>query len=146
MNTKKHPVSQQNIDQFYAINEELRELTAHSETEFFSQFKDISILQAHIILSINYHRPCKMSQIAKSANLTLGSITQIVDKLETKKYVKRVRSKTDRRVVYVELTAKGRKVVTANESHAKQVGHEIMAKFTPEEQTLFLNFFKRMAE
>lgn len=141
-----HPVNPAHLDLFVAINEQLREATAHSEAEFFAQFKDISILQAHIILSVNYHHPCKMGQIAKSANLTMGSVTQIIDKLEQKKYLKRQRSTQDRRVVYVELTAKGRKVVVANEQHVKQVGQEIMQKFTPYEQQQFLDFFQRMAE
>lgn len=143
---KTYKVTQNNLERFFGINEQLREATAHSEAQFFSQFKDISILQAHIILSINFHKPCKMSQIAKSANLTLGSITQTIDKLEAKGYAKRVRSQEDRRVVFVELTAKGKKVVAANQQHVKQVGQEIMQKFTQEEQKLFLDFFKRMSE
>ncbi|PIQ42725.1 MAG: hypothetical protein COW05_08330 [Gammaproteobacteria bacterium CG12_big_fil_rev_8_21_14_0_65_46_12] len=143
---KLYTVTKTNLELFLQINDQLREATAHSETKFYAQFKDISILQAHIILSINFHRPCKMSQIAKSANLTLGSVTQIIDKLEDKGYVKRQRSKEDRRVVFVELTEKGRKVVAANEQHVKQVGKEVMQKFSQDEQRLFLDFFQRMAK
>lgn len=143
---KIYTVTKPNLERFLQINEQLREATAHSETKFYAEFKDISILQAHIILSINFHRPCKMSQIAKSANLTLGSVTQIIDKLESKRYVKRQRSKEDRRVVFVELTEKGYKVVTANEHHVKQVAKEVMQKFSQDEQRLFLDFFQRMAD
>ena len=139
---KDQNVSQANLERFLQLNEQLRHATAHSETQFFSQFKDISILQAHIILSINFHHPCKMSQIAKSANISLGGMTQLIDKLEDKKYLKRLRSKEDRRVVFIELTAKGRKVVMANEQHVKQVGKEIMQKFTTQEQQQFLDFFQ----
>jgi len=143
---KIYTVTKPNLERFLQINEQLREAIVHSEAKCFSQFKDISILQVHIILSVHFHQPCKMSQIAKSANLTLGSVTQIIDKLEDKNYVNRLRSKEDRRVVFVELTEKGRKVVTANEQHVKQVGKEVMQKFSQDEQRLFLDFFQRMAE
>ena len=144
--SKHHNVSQSNLELFLKLNEQFRHATAHSETQFFSQFKDISILQAHVILGINYLHPCNMSQIAKSSNLSLGGVTQLIDKLEGKKYLKRVRSKQDRRVIYIELTSRGKKVVRANEQHVMQVGEKMMRKFTLQEQKQFLNFFKRMAE
>ncbi len=143
---KVHAVSNDNLDRFLRLNEQLREATVHSEAQFFAQFKDISILQAHMILTIHFHQPCKMSQIAKSTHLTLGSVTQAIDKLEAKGYVKRVRSSEDRRVVFVDLTTKGQQVVTANEQHVRQVGREAMKKFNATEQKLFLDFFQRMAE
>ena len=143
---KKYKVNPENLDLFLLVNEQLRQATAHAETQFFSQFKDISILQAHIILSINFNKPCKMSEIAKNANLSLGGMTQLIDQLEKKKYVKRVRSTQDRRVVFIELASKGHKVVKANEQHVKHVGLNIMQKFNAKEQARFLEFFQRMAQ
>ena len=50
----------------------------------------------------------KMSMTAMSGNVvSLAHITQIIDKLEHLGLVKRVRSKSDRRVVYCQLTPKG---------------------------------------
>ncbi|MCW5590146.1 MAG: MarR family transcriptional regulator [Legionellales bacterium] len=143
---KKHPVAKVNLERFFAINEQLREVTAHSETQFFAQFADISVLQVQIILSIHFHHPCKMTQIAQSANLTLGSVTQIIDKLEEMQYVKRLRSTEDRRVIFVELTTKGREVVAAHQRHVKKVSKEILQKFNKDEQAQLLNFFHRMVE
>ena len=47
-------------------------------------------------------------ELAQALSVTTGNITGLVDKLETAGLVTRTRSKEDRRVVYVELTAKAR--------------------------------------
>lgn len=66
--------------------------------------------------------------------------------MSDKKYVKRVRSTKDRRVVYAELTAKGKKVIDASSSHVNIVGKDVLSKFTESEQKAFLAFFGRMVD
>lgn len=52
----------------------------------------------------------KMKDIASALNITLGTLTVMVDKLVRKGLVTRTRSNVDRRVVLVRLTEKGKKV------------------------------------
>lgn len=50
-------------------------------------------------------------QLAEYGLVTSGGITQRIDRLEKDGLVKRVRDEVDRRKVYVQLTAKGRKTI-----------------------------------
>jgi DNA-binding MarR family transcriptional regulator len=57
-----------------------------------------------------YHlanEPLTASQLGERLALTSGSVTALVDRLTARKFVKRTRSETDRRVVSIELTKGG---------------------------------------
>jgi DNA-binding MarR family transcriptional regulator len=143
---KVYNVTEKRLKRFVEINEILRENTAYAEGKFYSDFKDLTLMQVHVLRIINYHKPCTMGQIAKSADLTMGSVTQILDRLIAKKYVKRIRSKQDRRIVYAELSAKGKKVIESSKGHVSLVGKNLLAKFPEKDQEQFLKFFSRMIE
>jgi DNA-binding MarR family transcriptional regulator len=73
------------------------------------EFKDITNNDMHIIDAIGIEEPRKMSDIAKRLNVTVGTLTTNMNSLERKSYITRERSNTDKRVVHVILTDKGRK-------------------------------------
>jgi MarR family transcriptional regulator, 2-MHQ and catechol-resistance regulon repressor len=65
---------------------------------------------------------------------TGGNITMVVDNLERRGWVRRVRSEGDRRYVRVQLTEEGRRLIDDYfPSHARAVT-ELMAALTPAEQ------------
>lgn len=85
------------------------------------EFKDITYNDMHIIEAIGIdaiglETPRKMSEIAKTMSVTTGTLTKAVDSLEKKGYVRRQRSKEDKRVVYILLTERG---VLAYRHHEK---------------------------
>ena len=145
MTQKKHNVTEERINRFAELNEKLFEKTAYAESQAFLQFKDLTLMQIQVIRLITYHKPCAMGMLAKSMGLTMGSITQLIDRLINKKYVKRIRATDDRRVVYAELTAKGRRVIQASYKHVFTVAEDMLGKFSPVEQDGMLDFFERMA-
>ena len=73
------------------------------------EYKDISNYDMHIIEAIGIEEPRRMSDIAKRLNVTMGTLTTNMNSLEDKGYIIRERSKTDKRVVLVVLTPKGKK-------------------------------------
>lgn len=54
----------------------------------------------------------KMKAIGDRVKVKLSNLTNIVDNLETLKLVRRVNSKTDRRSIFVNITPKGKKLIT----------------------------------
>ena len=58
--------------------------------------------------------PVRVSDLAKRMYLNPATVVGILDRLETQRLVKRERSKDDRRVVKVELTDDGKKLVTGS--------------------------------
>jgi DNA-binding MarR family transcriptional regulator len=63
--------------------------------------------QLWTIKTINENSPIKISGLANKLYLHPTTVIGIIDRLEKQELVKRQRSKDDRRVVWVELTAKG---------------------------------------
>ena len=67
--------------------------------------------QLWAIKVINDYAPIKVSDLANRLYLHPTTIVGIIDRLERQALVKRRRSKEDRRVVWIELTAKGNGLV-----------------------------------
>ena len=96
------------------LNEMLVSLFNHvmdieSHAVITEEFKDISNNDMHIIEAVGIEEPRKMSDIAKSLDVTVGTLTTNMNGLEKKGYILRRRSETDKRVVYITLTERGRK-------------------------------------
>ena len=53
--------------------------------------------------------PLTMSQLSRELMVSNGNVTGVIDRLEKIGFANRVRAEHDRRVQYIELTAKGRK-------------------------------------
>lgn len=73
------------------------------------EFSDITNNDMHIIEAIGIDEPRRMSEIAARLGVTVGTLTTNMNSLESKGYILRKRSETDKRVVLVVLEEKGRK-------------------------------------
>ena len=60
------------------------------------------------LLEVKEHEPIPVGSIAKIIHLSPSTVIGILDRLETKKLIRRKRDKTDRRRVYVTLTKEGK--------------------------------------
>lgn len=73
-----------------------------------SQFNDVSLKEMHTLDIIGKTADITPSDIARQLLLTLGTVTTSLNKLEKKGYIIKTRSTSDKRVVYISLTSKGR--------------------------------------
>ena len=74
-----------------------------------SDIRDLTIKQLHCIHLIEkFHNPT-LTELAKELKITKPSTTAIIEKLENKGYVQKVKSDTDRRSAHLHLTDKGEK-------------------------------------
>ena len=79
------------------------------------------------------HRKTATS-LAQSSMISTGGVTFRMDGLEAAGLIRRVRDENDRRVVYAELTDKGREVIDrAIEAHL-QMEHDLLADLSPRER------------
>src|SRR5258705_1649454 len=75
---------------------------------------DFAVLEA-----VLHKGPLPINEIGKKVQLTSGSITVAVDRLETKRFVERRAHGTDRRTKVVHLTEEGKKlIIRAYADHA----------------------------
>ena len=120
--------------------------TQLNDKKLMSVFNAFSPPEFHVMMTVGHMGHCIMSDIAGRMQLSLSSITGIVDKLEAKKIVRRDRSAQDRRIVQVVLTDEGLKVhKTAMEGHLEFV-RNLLKTLNPHEQDVFLALFRKIAE
>lgn len=71
-------------------------------------FNDVSVTEVHTIEAIGMYKSKSMGEVAKSLDITVGTLTVAINNLVKKGYVVRYRCENDRRVVNIGLTKKGR--------------------------------------
>ena len=134
-----------------ALNELLVDLFNHvMDTEakavITEEFKDISNNDMHIIEAIGIREPRNVSQIAKSMNVTVGTLTVNMNSLEKKGYIVRERSTADKRVVFVTLTEKGKKAFFHHRDFHKAMIRAAVKDLDQEEMNALMNCLMKLNE
>ncbi len=105
----------------------------------------ISAQESQLLLNVGTQEALTMSEIANALQLTLSSVTALVDKLEAKAFVTRQRSLEDRRIVRVSLTAEGRQLYELVENAQREISLSVLKVLTREEQDMLLALFRKVA-
>jgi len=85
-----------------------------------------------------------MVEISKEINVTQSSITLSISKLEEKDIVKRIRYPTDRRITFVEITDKGKEVVSSCQNKLNVVLLECIGNLSHAEKRNLLEILKKL--
>ena len=119
---------------------EAQRLLALLKTLFGSTFRQIlwrnaaelelTYAQAQVLFYVAQHPDCHMGQVAKTFNVTLSAITQIVDRLVQKRFLTRVSNPTDRRVSILELTTEGKTLVQELEKLQVEVLEPVLQRLS----------------
>lgn len=136
-------------EQYIEINKMLVEVyddVNHIEEYSIKQgaFHDLSITEIHTIDAIGLYGSKTMSEVAASLEITMGTLTTAVDKLIKKGYVERNRSDTDRRIVNICLTKRGKLAYRIHEKFHMDMVKAIMEDFTPEEEEILLKALSKL--
>jgi DNA-binding MarR family transcriptional regulator len=112
-----------------------------SESEYCCKIcGDLNEKELIIIAFIGEKRSVKMSEIADYIQAPLSTLTTIVDKLVTNKFLLRYNSNDDRRVVKVELDRKGKASYKEFQNRREIVAKKVLGHLTEVEQvTLIAN-------
>lgn len=104
------------------------------------EFKDITNNDMHIIeaIGIDADEPRSMSVIAKKMTVTVSTLTTNMNSLEEKGYIVRERSKTDKRVVLVFLTDKGKKAFYHHRDFHKNMIKSIVKDLNEDEMQVMI--------
>jgi len=106
--------------------------------------ENINVQEVLTLLSLGAQGLMTMSEIAKTLQLSLSSVTNIVDKLERKDLVRRDRSSEDRRIIRVELTEAGAKYHVHVEGSYLQLMSYMLDVLDSEEQEQLLRLFHKI--
>lgn len=107
-------------------------------------FRDLSITEIHTIEAVGLYGSKTMSEVATALEITMGTLTTAVDKLIKKEYMERSRSLTDRRIVNINLTKKGKLAYRIHEKFHLDMVEAIMLDFTSEEEAILLTALSKL--
>ncbi|QGU94357.1 MarR family transcriptional regulator [Clostridium bovifaecis] len=88
----------------------VNQLISHSIKELFDE-TGLTTPQIMVLSTLGKNGSMKLSDISEKLNLSNSTISGIVDRLEKQDYVERIRSKEDRRVVYVSVCEKSKNIM-----------------------------------
>lgn len=109
-------------------------------------FSDLSIKEIHTIEAIGMYGSKIMSELAQAMKVTMGTLTITVDKLIKKGYLERHRSETDRRIVNVLLTKRGKLAYRIHEKFHHDMVKAVINQFTQEEEEVLISALGKLNE
>lgn len=102
--------------------------------------------QVKLVVHLGIHGPQTMSEVAGGLKVTTPAVTGLVDKLEKRGLVERVRDSQDRRVVRVRLTPHAQRMAEAHMAERRHKMREVLATLAPEEQRMFINTLRLLCQ
>lgn len=109
-----------------------------------SELGDLSITEIHTIEAIGKQSERTMSEVAEDLNITVGTLTIMVDKLVKKEMVERFRTDIDRRVVFVKLTKKGEIVYKLHERFHHEMIRNIIEGLDENEEKILISSLEKL--
>ncbi|MTI66758.1 MAG: MarR family transcriptional regulator [Firmicutes bacterium] len=102
-----------NLSKGYEIASLIREINSKLNHSIKNEFKEtnLTVPQIMVIKTLSKNKRLKVSEISKEISLVNSTVSGIIDRLQKQDIVKRVRSKKDRRIVYIELSNKGEELI-----------------------------------
>lgn len=100
-----------------------------------NHFKEMNLTgpQGMLIGTLSHYGEMKISDLSEKLGLSNSTVSGIIDRLEVQGLVERIRSKEDRRVVYIKVTEKCKQDSQERFEVINKLIEEMMDKATPEE-------------
>jgi DNA-binding MarR family transcriptional regulator len=89
---------------------------------------DISMTHFHLLSMLERHGSITMSRIAELLDVSVSNATGLIDRIEERGLVERIRVPDDRRVVHVQLTDVGRTKLQEVELFKEDMIHAVLAR------------------
>lgn len=100
-----------------------------------------------VVMETLFHKGRQtIRQIAEAVLIKTGSITYVIDKLEDKGWLTRSDCKEDRRVVYIELTDEGKRVMDTIFPQHQLVIEDVFSELTEQEHDILIDLLKRVGK
>lgn len=115
-------------------------------SDFNKNSSDLNITQYKLLYHLDKEGSQNVSDLAKSVHITNAAVTTITDQLLADDYITKDRSKTDRRVVNITITDKGRNIVNNMKKEHQNKMKEHFHKLTEEDIQHLKRIFKLLNE
>lgn len=121
-----------------------RQLKVHLHRRFKN--REITAPQGMLIFMLSHHEQLKISDVSEKMGLSNSTVSGIIDRLEAMNYVERIRSKEDRRVVYVRVTDTVREELKMHDDTLDSLLAEALRSMTMEEAAQIATSLRLLSE
>ncbi|GLC32586.1 hypothetical protein bsdE14_39960 [Clostridium omnivorum] len=123
------------VNKVVAIVQLMKKVTANIKHEIGCHFKEMNLTgpQGMLIGTLFHHGEMKVSDLSEKLGLSNSTVSGILDRLEKQGLVERMRSKEDRRVVYVNITEDFKAQSKKQFVEINKMIEQMINKATPEE-------------
>ncbi|WP_036689266.1 MarR family winged helix-turn-helix transcriptional regulator [Paucisalibacillus globulus] len=119
----------------------LQEVTKDDISNHGMRMSDFEILEAL------YHKDrLTVREVSEAVLINTGSITYVIDKLEKKGLIERSNCKDDRRVVYIQITDEGKKLMDNIFPAHQRVIEELFEGISEEEKDTVIKVLKHVGK
>lgn len=132
---------EQQTSRLYALLTEL--FSKPSEPESFPEV-ELSHREALILDGLHRNGPQTMSALAAQMTMPLSTLTRVVDRMQQKELIERVRKPEDRRVVQVGLSERGRGIGMHFEGCKRQLVRAMLEPLSLGEREILLELMAKL--
>lgn len=109
-----------------------------------SAFMDYSKNEIMVLIFLYRCKTANMTEISKYINAPLNTTTGVINRLEKKNMIERIRSKEDRRIVEIILTSKGSEFIDKEKGTILRFAKTIYTKLTDDEKAAAVSIFSKV--
>lgn len=135
-----YPVPPDELRQFGSMGREMSGLTVLMHSRIAEQMGVSATDYKCLDIAMRVDGPLTAGQIAKMSGLSTGAVTGVIDRLEKRGFVRRVRDPLDRRKVLVEVTKVDEGKYDHLFAHLATGMAEVLAQYTPEERKVIARY------
>lgn len=130
------------LEQFNKIMQSLHKHKLNVKDICNIQHSEFPVLK---LLSRSKDKPITITEISEKIQVSKPAVSQIINGLEDKGFVNRVYTKSDRRIVYVEITEKGNEAIEQAVLKRNEHVNELLKKLGEEDAETFLRLLEKIA-
>jgi len=127
---------------YSTLRQIVRAMDVHSK--YLYKYYGLSSPQLSILKELSEVNEIPTGQLAKKISLSQATVTDILDRLEEKGLIIRQRSSFDKRRVYIQISEKGKVIISKNPSLLKEDFIRQFNEMEDWEQTLILSSMQRI--
>lgn len=121
-------------------------LTIEGKAIESNTFNDLTVTEMHVLEAIGINKKKSMTEIATNLKVTVGTLTTSVNRLVKKGYVDRKRQESDKRIVRVFLTSKGKGAYMEHEKFHNEMIESMVTGLNIDNQLLLIQSLRQIKQ
>ncbi len=106
--------------------------------------REISLAQMHVLEILGHHECLRMKELSSKLGVTTGTLTVMVQRLESKGYIIKEKDKDDKRSYFVKLTELGKIEYDNHHLMHRELTREIVNLLGENDSKTFFNFMEEV--